>query len=296
MIPLEEIFCFIDDFCKGFEQYQQSRLLPNPKRKRKKLCRLTLSEIMTILVLFQFSHYRTFKDFYLACLIPYYKEAFPNLVSYSRFIELISYAVMPLLVLLMNVSGQKTGKYFIDSTKLSVCDNWRIYRNKVFKDIAQRGKTSTGWFFGFKLHLVINDKGEIMAFRLTAGNRDDRAVVEKMVRGLQGWLFADKGYLGKKLAKNLLDQGIELITRVRKNMQAQFLDPVRKCWLNKRGIIETTIDQLKSIFHIQHTRHRSPSNFLANALAGLMAYILKPKKPTVSFAKNITQRGFLMSN
>ena len=296
MVPLTEIFCFIDDFCKCFEAHAQCRFLPNPKRKRRKPCRLTLSEIMTILVLFQLSHYRTFKDFYFFCLIPHYKQDFPNLVSYNRFVELTPYAVMPLFILLMNISGEKTGKYFIDSTKLFVCDNRRIYRHKVFEGIAQRGKTSTGWFFGFKLHLVINNQGEIMSFRLTAGNKDDRSVVEKMVQGLEGWLFADKGYIDKKLATRLLDKGIEFITRLRKNMKPQFLDPIRQCWLDKRGIVETTIDQLKAIFHIQHTRHRSPSNFLANLFAGLMAYIFKPKKPSVSFAKNIFQHAFLMPN
>lgn len=296
MVPLEEIFCFIDDFCKCFQQHNQNRFLVSPKRKRNKPCRLTLAEIMTILILFQFSHYRTFKDFYLFCLIPQYKQAFPNLVSYNRFVELMPYAIMPLLVLLLNVTGQKTGKYFIDSTKLFVCDNRRIYSHKVFKGIAQRGKTSTGWFFGVKLHLIINDKGELMAFRITPGNTDDRAVVEKMVQGLEGWLFGDKGYIGKKLSQRLSDSGIELITRVKKNMKPQFLDPIRQCWLDKRGIVETIIDQLKAIFHIQHTRHRSPTNFLANVLAGLMAYVLKPKKPSVSFAKNITQKLFLMSN
>lgn len=296
MVPLEEIFCFIDDFCKCFQRHNQGRLLANPKRKRNKPCRLTISEIMTILVLFQFSHYRTFKDFYLFCLIPQYKQAFPNLVSYNRFVELMPYAIMPLLILLMNVTGQKTGKYFIDSTKLFVSDNRRIYRHKVFEGIAQRGKTSTGWFFGMKLHLIINDKGELMSFRITPGNTDDRAVVEKMVQGLEGWLFGDKGYIGKKLSRRLFDKGIELITRVKKNMKAQFLDPIRQCWLDKRGIVETIIDQLKSIFHIQHTRHRSPANFLANVLAGLIAYALKPKKPSVSFAKNISHVLSLMSN
>jgi len=296
MVPLEEIFCFIDDFCKCFQQHQQSRLLANPNRKRKRHCRLTLAEIMTILVLFQFSHYRTFKDFYLFCLIPHYKPAFPDLVSYSRFVELIPYAIMPLLVLLMNTTGQKTGKYFIDATKLFVCDNHRIYRHKVFEGIAQRGKTSTGWFFGFKLHLIINEKGELMSFRITPGNKDDRSVVEKMVQGLQGWLFGDKGYLGKKLTQCLLNQGIELITRLKKNMKSQFLDPIRQCWLDKRGIIETAIGQLKSIFHIQHTRHKSISNFFANVLAGLLAYALKPKKPAVSFANHITQKLPLISN
>jgi hypothetical protein len=296
MIPLEEIFCFIDDFCKGFEQYSKGYFLGNPARKRKRACHMSLSEIMTILILFQFSHYRTFKDFYYSCLIPHYKTAFPKLVSYNRFLELIPYAIMPMIILLLNIPGKKTGKYFTDSTKLFVCDNLRINRHKVFEGFAKRGKTSTGWFFGFKLHLIINDKGELMSFRITPGNKDDRCVIEKMSKGLQGWLFGDKGYISKDISEKLSQQGLELITRLKKNMKDQFLDPIKKCWLDKRGIIETTIGQLKSIFHIQHTRHRSIPNFFANVLAGMIAYVFKPKKPNVSFSNAITHKFILTSS
>jgi len=296
MVPLEEIFCFIDDFCKHFEKAQKGYSLPHPRRKRKKPCRLSLSEIMTILILFQFSHYRTFKDFYLNYLIPHYKTVFPKLVSYTRFVELMPYAAMPFLILLMNTPGEKTGRYFIDSTKLSVCDNLRIYRNKVFKGLAQRGKTSTGWFFGFKLHIIINNKGELMNFKISAGNKDDRSVVNKLTQGLTGWLFGDRGYISKKLAQTLKQQGLELITKLKQNMKKQFIEPLKKCWLKKRGIIETVIDQLKAILHVQHTRHRSPANFFTNVLAALLAYTFKPKKPTVSFAKSIPEALSLISN
>lgn len=146
MIPLEEIFCFLDDFCKHFQKAQTTYLLTHDKRKRHRICRLTLSEVMTILVLFHLSHYRTFKDFYLSCLSVHYKPAFPKLVSYTRFLELIPYAAKPLAILLRGMPGKKTGRYFIDSTKLFVCDNLRIFRHKVFKGLTRRGKTSTGWF------------------------------------------------------------------------------------------------------------------------------------------------------
>jgi hypothetical protein len=209
MVPLEEIFCLIDDFCKLFESAQKGYLLPNPKRKRNKLCKLSLSEVMTILVLFQFSHYRTFKDFFLNSMNLYYKQAFPKLVSYNRFVELIPYTAMPLLILLMKMSGEKTGLYIIDSTKLEACHNLRISKHKVFKGLAKRGKTSTGWFFGFKLHIVINHNGEIISFKITPGNTDDRAVVEKLMQGLKGWLAGDKGYLSQKLSKSLASKGIE---------------------------------------------------------------------------------------
>lgn len=132
MIPLNEIFCFIDDFCKSFKQIQSQHCLPNPHRKRMKPCRMSLSEVMTILILFQFSHYKNFKDFYLNFLSIQYKKDFPKLLSYTRFLESIPFAMMPLLVLLMQMLGKQTGSYYVDSTTLFVCHNLRIRRHKVF--------------------------------------------------------------------------------------------------------------------------------------------------------------------
>ena len=135
-----------------------------------------------------------------------------------------------------------------------------------------------------------------MAFRITPGNTDDRAVVRKMTAGLEGWLFGDKGYLSKELAEDLKKYGLELITKVKKNMKERFINPVKKLWLNKRGTVESAIDQMKALLHIQHTRHRSPNNFFVNLLAGILAYIFKPKKPTVSFANSVSEMALLMSN
>ncbi len=284
MIPLVEIFCFIDDFCKHFEEFMLSKGLEDPNRKRQRAFSMTLSEVMTILVMFHLSHYRSFKDFYLGCLIREYHWAFPKAVSYNRFVELKEIAFMPLTVLLMGLSGRKTGRYFVDSTKLPVCHNLRIKRHKVFKDVAQRGKTSTGWFYGFKLHLVLNDQGELMSFQLTPGNVDDRRPLTKLMKGLEGWLFGDKGYLGKDTAIELKKQSVELITRLRKNMkEAAPLCKFKEFLLSKRGMIETAIDQLKNLLHIDHTRHRSVINFQVNVLAGLLAYVFKPKKVAVAF-------------
>lgn len=296
MIPLEEIYCLIDDFCKQFEQLNSTHILPNPNRKRNKPCALSMSEIMTIVVMFHLSHYRTFKDFYINCILFQYKNCFPKALSYNRFIEIKKHATMPILVLLKSLTGEQTGKYYIDSTKLQVCDNLRIKRHKVFKDIAKRGKTSTGWFFGFKLHLIINNKGEIMSIKLTPGNTDDRAVVRQMTKGLEGCLFGDKGYISKELKEDLENNNLELITKIKKKMKAKILDPIKKLWLDKRGVIESVIGQLKEIVHIQHTRHRSLENFFINVLAGLLAYVFKPKKPTVSFSKSISGIAMLTSS
>lgn len=299
MIPLEEIFCVIDDFCKHFEQEQSKYLLSNPNRQRKRVFQMSLSEVMTILTMFHYSHYRTFKDFYCNCILVQHKHNFPKAVSYNRFVELMPMTFMPFLVFISALSGEKTGKYYIDATKLPVCHNLRIYRHKVFKDVAKRGKTSTGWFFGFKLHLIFNNKGELMDFRLTSGNIDDRAVVEEMVENLKGWLFGDRGYISQKLTALLQNKGVDLITKVKKNMKEKIIEPIKKYYLDKRGMIETIIDQLKNLLHIDHSRHRSIMNFQINILGGLLAYIFKPRKVNVPFHKlnQITsQNAVLTSN
>lgn len=284
MIPLEEIFCLIDDFCKLFEQQGKGYFLANPSSKRQKSCQMSLSEVMMIEVMFHFSHYRTFKDFYKSCILGAYQQAFPKAVSYTRFLELKQYALMPLAVFLASLKGKRTGLYYVDSTKLPVCHNLRIARNKVFKDFAKRGKTSTGWFFGFKIHIVFNHLGDIMAFRLTSGNVDDRKPVLKLTRNLEGWLFGDRGYISKNLSLKLKQRGIEMITNVRKNMKKVLLAPLKKYLLSKRGFVETIIDQLKNILHIDHSRHRSVTNFQVNLLGALLSYVFKPKKVSVPFA------------
>ena len=188
---------------------------------------------------------------------------------------------MPLCVLSQALRGKRTGRYFVDSSKLQVCHNLRIWDHKVFKGLAQRGKTSTGWFFGFKLHLIINEKGEIVQFCLSPGNVHDSKMVQKMAQGLTGWLFGDKGYLSQSLSDSLLQQGLSLFTKVRKNMKPKVLSSLQKFYLSKRSLIETVIDQLKAICSIDHSRHRSPQNFLVNFLSALIAYTFKFKKPSL---------------
>ena len=190
--------------------------------------------------------------------------------------------LVPLLAYLHTQLGTCTGISFIDSTKLLVCHNARIGQHRVFAGQAARGKSSTGWFYGFKLHLVVNDRGELLACTLTAGNVDDRRPVPRLVRRLFGKLFGDKGYLSQPLAQQLLtEQGVRLITKLRKNMRNQLLEWSDKYFLRKRAIIEAVNDQLKNISQIEHSRHRSPTNFLVNLVAGLIAYCHQPKKPSL---------------
>lgn len=285
LAPIVEIFCEIDDFCKQFLHHQQAKILPNPNRKRRRECRMSTSEIMTIVILFHLSHYRTFKDFYHECVIRHLQCYFPELVSYNRFVELQSTVIAPLTAYLLSKQGQETGLYYVDSSPLRVCHNRRIYKHKVFKGIANRGKHSMGWFFGFKLHLVINHKGEPMSFCFTKGNQSDLSVLKLLFKNLKGLGAGDKGYISKQKTEELAKQGLEFVTRLRKNMKKKILTPFQKFFLSKRGIVETVIEQLKSICQIEHSRHRSPVNFISNLLSALAAYILRPRKPSLKFNK-----------
>ena len=281
LAPIVEIFCDIDEFYKNHIKESRNKTLPLPKGKRQRKTELSESEMMTIMILFHLSHYRTFKDFYMDCVLGQLSQEFPKAVSYPRFVTLMPRLLAPLTAYVLSRTGKHTGLYYLDSTKMVVCHNRRIYRNKVFKGIAERGHCSVGFFYGFKLHLAINQQGEIMSFCITKGNVDDRQVVEKLMHGLTGLSAGDKGYLGKDLQETLAKQGLKLITKVRKNMKKKMLSAFEKFFLYQRGIIETVIDQLKSICHIEHTRHRSPVNFLVNLVSGLVGYCLKPRKPAI---------------
>jgi hypothetical protein len=280
-MSLLELFCDVDDFWQAFRPRWQAQLLAHGAAKRVRRTRLSESEIMTLVILFHQSHYRDFKAFYTQHVQRHLRQEFPGLVSYNRFVELMPRVLIPLMMYLYLCLGDCTGISFIDSTSIAVCHNRRIERHRVFKGLAERGKTSMGWFYGFKLHLVVNDRGEILSFYLTPGNVDDRKPVPLLSKNLFGKLFGDRGYISKALFEQLFEEGVQLITSLRKNMQNRLIPLSDKLLLRKRSIIETINDQLKNISQIEHTRHRSVNNFLVNLIAGLIAYCHRPKKPSL---------------
>lgn len=279
MSSLEELFCAIDDFCQRFKPAWHKQLLTHGLQSRQRTRGLSLSEIMTILVGFHQSAYRHFKAYYTEQVSVHWRAAFPQLVSYQRFVEWIPSTLIPLCAYLKSCFGACTGISFMDSTSLKVCHNPRIGQHKVFANLAARGKTSVDWFFGFKLHLVVNDCGELLNIILTPGNTDDRRPVLNLLQKLFGKVFADRGYISQKLATQLLYTcGIELVTKLRRTMKNRLLRAVDQLLLRKRAIIESIIDQLKNISQIEHSRHRSPINFLVNLVGGLIAYCHQPKE------------------
>lgn len=144
-----------------------------------------------------------------------------------------------------------------------------------------------GWFFGFKLHIIINDQGELLAFKLTPANTDDRTPCPEMTHEIWGKLFGDKGYISQPLFDLLLKQGLQLITKIKKNMKNKLMPIADKILLRKRAIIESVNDQLKNISQIEHTRHRSRAGLMLNLLGGLIAYTYQDKKPSLNLYVNL---------
>lgn len=287
---ITSIYCHVDDLIKVYKEHRNHNLIPGREGKRNREHNLSLSEMLTIMIGFHLSGYRTFKHYYLYCIKHQYKNCFPEAMSYDRFIAVMPELLMPLIVIMNLMRGEKTGIYFVDSTKMPVCHNKRTKSHKVFDGLANMGMSSYGWFMGFKLHLVINHKGEIMAVKITKASIDDRAPLKEGWLGyLKGKLFGDKGYIGLEVFQKLYKGGLKIVTGFKKNMKNILMDLADKTTLGKRSIIETVFDIFKNKMNLQHTRHRSPMNFLVNTISCLVAYCLREKKPRISEEADIKE-------
>jgi hypothetical protein len=281
---LVDIFCHVDDFCKVLEKETNKKLIGSQKNAGRKPS-LSMSEILTIIIYYQMSGYKNFKCYYLWHVKVHMKNDF-RLVSYNRFVELMKDAILPLMFYFQVFGmGKCTGISIVDSTSIEVCNIKRERSNKVFKNLAKKGKTSVGWFFGFKIHFIINEYGEIISLFITPGNvaDNDINVIDKVTENIFGKLIGDKGYLG--LFERLYERGIQLIHKIRSNMKNKLMEMFDKLLLKKRGTIESVINLLKNTFNLEHSRHRSPVNFMVNIFAALFAYNLKPEKPSFEFLK-----------
>ena len=280
---ITEIFYLTDEFCKEFQKSIQGHLLGNQSKKKPKMSQ---SEVITILIIFHGMQHKNLKHFYINFVQIHLNDLFPKTVSYNRFVELSQQVILPMTMFLkMQCLGECTGITYVDSTPIRVCNKKRIKRNKVFKDIAAVGKSTMGWFYGFKLHLIVNEKGDILNFVITQGNVDDRAPLNdsKFLSKIKGKLYGDKGYISAKLTQLLFVDGVQLITGIRDKMKNCLLELKDKILLRKRSIIETINDELKNICQVEHSRHRSFENFISNLISGLIAYSFFPKKPAIRF-------------
>lgn len=284
---LIEIFISCDDFCKIYDQWLATKSLTSEQNIPSKTA-LSDSEMMTILIFYHYSEYKNFQYYYQSLVMNVLRQSFPKIPSYSRFIELIPYQTLKLQMFLkyQTLLSLRTGNYFIDSKKMPVCDNRRIKSNKVFINFAGRGKSSTGWFYGLKTHLIINELGQIVDCELTPANvsDNDEKLLKKMLKNLKGKCFGDKGYL-TKLFEEFYLQGLTLITKVRKNMKNKLIQFDDKINLKKRALIESVNDILMTVFDIDHTRHRSPINAITHTFSGLIAYCFYDTKPSTFIRK-----------
>jgi hypothetical protein len=280
---ITEIFYMTDEFCLEFQKSINGHLIGNAPKKKPKMAQ---SEVITILIMFHGMPHKNLKNFYLNYFQKHLTDLFPNTVSYNRFVELSQQVILPMTMFLkMQCLGDCTGISYVDSTPIRVCKNKRIKRNKVFKDFATVGKSTMGWFFGFKLHLIVNEKVDILNIVITQGNVDDRSPLNdsNFLEKIKGKLYADKGYISAKLTQLLFVDGILLITGIRDKMKNCLLELKDKILLRKRSVIETINDELKNICEIEHSRHRSFGNFISNLISGLIAYSFFPKKPAIKF-------------
>jgi hypothetical protein len=289
---ITEIYCIADDFFKLFNDQMKKHVIPDgnilPKRRYHRESIMSQTEVMIIMILFHASGYRCLKHYYLRYVSVNLRHLFPKLVSYNRFVELEKNVALPLAIFIKKVLlGKCTGISIVDSTPLRVCRNQRIQMHRVFKGIAARGKCSMGWFFGFKLHLICNEKGELLNFMFTPGDIDDRRPLEykPFIRFIYGKLVGDKGYISQNLFERLFVDGIQLITKLKSNMKGALMSVSDRLLLRKRALIETINDELKNIAQIEHSRHRSFDNFLVNLLSGIAAYCFFPKKPAINLQK-----------
>ena len=286
-----ELFCFADDFCKFFDRMVAKYTFKSTvKRSYHRNSTMSKAEIMLIMILFHDSNYRCLKHFYQEHVCKHLRHLFPKVVSYNRFVELEREVAVPLALFIKKVLlGKCTGISFVDSTPLRVCRNQRIHIHKTFKGIAQRGKCSMGWFFGFKLHLICNEKGELLNFMITPGDIDDREPLkyEAFMEFIYGKLVGDKGYIGKELFQRLFVNGIQLVTKLKSNMKGALMSVSDKLLLRMRAIIETVNDELKNIAQVEHSRHRCFDNFIVNMLGAIAAYCCFPKKPSINVERTL---------
>ena len=282
-MKLTTIFYHADNFGKQFEKEFKIRAL-SMGSKRKKTTSLTLGEVITIVSYYHFSGYKTFKDYYTKS--SELLSAFPQMPSYNRFIELQQKACMPLAIFArLQSSGACEGASYIDSFPLRVSNQKRISSHKTFQGMAIRGKTSMGWFYGFKLHLIINTQGEILNFAVTPGNVVDnnQQLIERLTRNISGKIYGDKGYLlNPDLFRKLFFNGIQMVTKIRSNMKNKLMNIIDKFMLKKRGVIESVGAVLKEDLNLEHSRYRSPITLFINVFSSLIAYSFRENKPSIN--------------
>ena len=288
MFDSTELFCVIDDFFLKFEATYWKFLKECHHCLRIRTAQLSISEIIFIAIWYKCSHFNNFKTFF-SSLKQDKSHLFKSLPCYQRMIHLVNTHQLALHALHFAVMKDHQSSYLlIDSTTLPVCKNQRIQRHKSISSIATRGKSSMGWFFGCKLHLLMNQSGEIANSVLSNGHTADIKMVKQLVEGLKAKLYADRSYISHELKARLKEQDIDLITYHRKNMQAVQLSKEDEYYLKQRNKIETLFSLLKGKYNLVTSNARSVEGYLAGIYASLCAYQLcHQNKPIIRVVESL---------
>lgn len=274
------IYYFTDTFIKGLiSNIKHALEKPSRKRPPTKKRKLSAAEVVSLCMFRFYTGHKTWKEFYRH-LTTYHKKDFPLLPSYGNFIEAVnqlSFLGMILLESFMEVFRNIPGVNkitFVDSTALRVCGNKRIFTHEVCKGIANRGMSSMGWFYGFKLHIICNELMQILDYRITSGNTDDRDGLAMIWNHIFGIIVADAGYLGKNWQEEARKCGKHLFAAVRANMK-KLMTQAQHQLLKMRQCVETVFSVLKHRMGLETSLPRSPLGHFSHYIWCITSYQFK---------------------
>lgn len=247
----------------------------NGKRGPKR--RLSITTVISLNLMRYFLHVKDLKAFHRIVKM---MDIIPDFINYENFLK-ASNKALPVMVLFLqallaqNRALNKTDVHFMDSTPLTTCLNRRIFNHKVTKDIASRGKSTKGWFYGLKLHGVCSENGLLEALYFTSGNVNDSKTVEKLTENMKGRFFADAGYLKKSSElKKLAESGRFIYASTRKNMN-RLMSTEEWNILRKRNIIESDWGAMKQNFFLEYHQARGIDGLFRHYVNAISAYILQ---------------------
>lgn len=291
-ILLIAIFCFVDDFHEHILTLLRPALIrPHQQHPPLKRRNLSTTELVSLALFFQFTGHRSWRDFY-KYIKTHYRQDFPDLPSYRNFVAAMN-ALSPYAVILLQAfcalfrqTTPATAAKFADSTNLPVCSIKREFSHQVMKLFATKSKTTMGWFYGLRLHVLCNELMQILECRITTATVGERAALESMWNYIFGLIVADAGYLGQEFQTRARSLGKQLLTGARANMK-KLLTKKQHELLQLRQVIETIFSVLKTRLGLGSTLPRSPLGHFARYVWCLAAYQLKQYFTAVAVASTV---------
>jgi hypothetical protein len=264
------VFCVIDDLCKYLF------VEPHTAGRHRGL---SVSEVITICLIRDHFKIEDLKHLY-RLLDQKYRYDFPGLPSYANFVATVnssSWQMLTLVKVLVAINNQSAVTVkIVDSTPLPVCHNMRIYKHKTMKKYATRSKSTMGWFYGLKLHLLIDLQRNILNIQFTTAKASERAVLKAFFMTISNSIVvADAGYISKALEKLAVESGSIFLTSMRKNMK-KLTTPAHIALLNLRGRVEGIFSLLKARLGLISSLPRSVGGYFAHCIRVLFIHMFQP--------------------